>query len=545
MLALNCAQLNLGKKLNIRPPFSCGVSLKQITFHLHSHAHPQDSVTSSSNKGANRLHRISLHSIDDDLSSNATPISSGSVLQLSAKGDITHLSNYDQQWDGADRGQKDPRSSADGEESESIATQDNTHYSSKESYQSRTMYSEKSEYDVKPLARGSKSNCCPSCLLHWTYRHVVFAIIVVCITLMAIILAIVFTTKSAAEDNSNQSVDTASTAGTADLPSSSNGTPLTSEELKRRDDIKSKLIDTGLSGASLFDDGTSPQHVALEWITFTDGANLAPSDEFLPTRYALAVFYLSAKKFEESGTSVDNNDLLNGSVEWLDSSDWMSSKGYCAWAGVECSLTGSTTDVNLPVTRINVSSNNILAPFPVELTLLGDSLETIDMSNNMIQGSLPAEKICESFTRLQSLDLSDNLLTGSLVSGIGDCTSLQYLHLDGNDFASTIPTEIGELVDLVELTLGSNVLSGSVPNLQSLEKLEKLGLQENSLTGEIDWGGFHYMINLKELHLHDNAFVGVLPYQIGFLGFLSTLEILRIDTNEFSGPIPRVGIFRC
>ncbi|CAN6832903.1 unnamed protein product [Brassica oleracea] len=137
------------------------------------------------------------------------------------------------------------------------------------------------------------------------------------------------------------------------------------------------------------------------------------------------------------------------------------------------------------------------------------SLKTIFLHNNLIEGPFPAEEQ-KDLTNLELLDLSLNMLKGSL-SELKDWTNLELLDLS------------------------RNFLNGSMLELKDLINLELLSLAQNSFSGPIPVEVFCEMKNLRELDLSENQFIGQLPL---CLGSLKKLRVLDLSSNQFSGNLP-------
>ena len=91
---------------------------------------------------------------------------------------------------------------------------------------------------------------------------------------------------------------------------------------------------------------------------------------------------------------------------------------------------------------------------------------------------------------LDFLDLGDNLLTGSLPEQISSLTSLRVLSLYGNQLNSTVPKSIFRN-QLKALYLDGNYFTGTIPT--------SVGVPKNSLT---------------DLRLRDNLFTGQIPDEV-------------------------------
>lgn len=77
------------------------------------------------------------------------------------------------------------------------------------------------------------------------------------------------------------------------------------------------------------------------------------------------------------------------------------------------------------------------------------NLRRLELSNNFIAGTLPAEFFI--LVSLESVHLSSNALSGTLPSRIGNLMKLVSFYADGNDFTGTIPSELGRLLILEDL----------------------------------------------------------------------------------------------
>ena len=117
--------------------------------------------------------------------------------------------------------------------------------------------------------------------------------------------------------------------------------------------------------------------------------------------------------------------------------------------------------------------------------------------------------------RVSSVDLHDNQLTG------------------------TIPSELNSLAELVKLDLGVNSLSGTIPDLSSLDSLETLFLDGNNLSGEIP--DLSELDNLWNIDLRDNSLGGTTT-SIGLGSASSKANWVRISNNRLSGTIPDLSL---
>lgn len=84
---------------------------------------------------------------------------------------------------------------------------------------------------------------------------------------------------------------------------------------------------------------------------------------------------------------------------------------------------------------------------------------------------------------LQELDLSNNLLEGSLPGEIRFLKSLKVLNLSNNQFTG-LPAEIGQLANLEVLNVSNNQLTGLPQELGNLKNLKLLDLSGNDYSNE-------------------------------------------------------------
>ena len=500
------------------------------------------------NYGAERLHRMSMDTIDADDLSSATPLSAQgtaqqSAIQLDPSGSVSYyehdvamspetkgsrpnlfksLGESVRRLAARSSGRKVPRDKVTPtpqEDFEDYGHEDNGGYDGYDGHSHGEASYNEMEHSAKPSRSKRES------WFAYIYHHMWYFLLGTCLLLGTIIL-IVFLVKrdSGGSDNA---VDTAS-QGDSNSPietkdGNSPSISRTPAEIRRKDTIQAKLVEMGISDISAFGDASSPQKAALEWLSFDDEAQLDANDQYLPSRYSLAVFYLSANlaKNEERR----QQDLFEAPVaseqvdEWVNSSNWMSSAGICSWSGIECvpqwnNPEETKFDGDGEITHLVLPSNNIHSSLPAELfSSFGKSLRVLDLSNNRLTSSIPDE--INQLAKIEKLDLGKNALTGRMPN-------------------------ISNLQALQTLRLGLNELSGEVSTLEELEALVTIDLQSNDFTGEFDLTKLHRAINLKEIRVSDNGGLsGVLPYQFGFFGFMSRVEVLDLSGNSFDGTIPR------
>ncbi|KAK9162015.1 hypothetical protein Syun_002917 [Stephania yunnanensis] len=196
-------------------------------------------------------------------------------------------------------------------------------------------------------------------------------------------------------------------------------------------------------------------------------------------------------------------------------------------------------------------SNNSLVGFEDPFSNhSSSSLETLDLSSNNFEGSLPIFP-----SSLETLDLSSNHFEGSLPNFP---SSMRYLHLSSNHFEGSLPIFPSSLETL---ELSSNHFEGSLPNFPkgmdiiSLSKNKFTGaiplticnsnwsyidLSHNQISGEIPSCLFNSFIMdwypISVVDLSKNKLQGMIP---DTFGSKCSFEGLNLNGNELEGPLPR------
>jgi Leucine rich repeat len=271
-----------------------------------------------------------------------------------------------------------------------------------------------------------------------------------------------------------------------------------------------------------------PENKALMVVAYYAQNQIATETE-LKSIYGLTSLYFS----------------LNGEG-WINNDSWLSEKPIGEWLGVEVNEGGEVVGIRLP----QVQARGVMSTFP-----LLPALKVLDLSSNLIEGSLPARlgklevlqlgynmlsgTIPANWTKsthLKRLQLGFNGLSGTLPSTMGKMGQLEEFDVPGNRLGSTIPSEIKGCTSLQILDLTRNMFDGTIPSeMGNLKHLEYLDLSGNSFdqgTLPVELIG---LTNLVYLGLSDCSLKGLIPTAIGDISNLSYLEL---DGNKFHGPIP-------
>ena len=362
---------------------------------------------------------------------------------------------------------------------------------------------------------------------------------------------------------------------TAGLTISSRSNHLSEKALRAQNDarfneILDHIVMQGVSHTKVFLDTSSPEHMAIRWIAYSDPAHLDPADPMILQRYALAVFYYSSyaefqKKAGEQGAIEVGDKQWEGvpNPGWVRKDFWMTKKGHCSWWGVYCDpLDGlepmfrPPLDENKPIIGLNLTRNHVYGTLPPEFKAL-EHLETLDLSHNKISGAFPWQ-IGRMF-RLEKLWLHANQMTGTIPKEIGLMEGVTDIRLGNNQIKSSIPVEISRLYNLHTLALDNNKLTGSIPDLTPLHRLNAVYLNDNFLGGAFPYS-LSKLTSLFEIHLNNNQITGTIPPEMevvrhlrkfavehnriggvvpdGMFVAMNHLKELTMQNNQFTGPLP-------
>ncbi|XP_009367617.2 probable LRR receptor-like serine/threonine-protein kinase At4g37250 [Pyrus x bretschneideri] len=144
-------------------------------------------------------------------------------------------------------------------------------------------------------------------------------------------------------------------------------------------------------------------------------------------------------------------------------------------------ISGELPDMVSQLTNLqslNLSDNALAGKLPTNLSSL-HSLTIISLKDNYFSGGLPS-----GFESVQVLDLSSNLINGSLPSDFGG-NSLSYFNVSHNGLSGKIPPEFSEKIPgNAKTDLSFNNLTGEVPETQVF-----LNQETGSFTGNPDLCG--------------------------------------------------------
>lgn len=92
----------------------------------------------------------------------------------------------------------------------------------------------------------------------------------------------------------------------------------------------------------------------------------------------------------------------------------------------------------------------------------------------------------------------------------GSIVRVIALNLSNMGLSGSLSPSIANLTALTDVVLGNNNLSGSIPDLSQLRRLQRLHLHDNKLSGEIP-PSLGNVVRLRELFLQNNNLTGQVP----------------------------------
>ncbi|KAK3223620.1 hypothetical protein Dsin_010645 [Dipteronia sinensis] len=188
------------------------------------------------------------------------------------------------------------------------------------------------------------------------------------------------------------------------------------------------------------------------------------------------------------------------------------------------------------VTSLSLRNNSLSGPIPLNIGHEMSGLENLDLSRNLITGSIPASM--REMRNLMFLDLSHNYLSGGIPSIWHNLEKLRDVDLSSNNFSGGIPSSICSLPSLVWLKLSSNNLSEKLSvSLQDCKGLLFLDLGENKFFGTIQ-PIVENLFNLSYLGLRANRLTGYIPQQLCRFPNLHILDLAELSGNLLNGSIP-------
>ena len=137
--------------------------------------------------------------------------------------------------------------------------------------------------------------------------------------------------------------------------------------------------------------------------------------------------------------------------------------------------------------------------------------------------------------QLTDLSLAKNRLNGTIPSSMEDLTNLSFLWIYNNTLSGVI-SSIGTLINLQQVSLSDNLFVGAIPDsFGNLTQLVKLDLYNNALTGSLP-DSLGNIAQLVKLNLYNNGLTGSLPDSFVSLAKLTELRIFHNSMSSINFP---------
>ena len=291
-------------------------------------------------------------------------------------------------------------------------------------------------------------------------------------------------------------------------------------------------------GASLEIGRDTPQYRALLNVLETRPDFEDHDRGAIQLRYALAVLYYSTD-----------------GPNWVINENWLTSEPLCNWK-FNCDSCNGCDERRDGIFHLALAENGLRGVLPEEFGLLPDSIHTIDLSGNELEGyvhdNIFGSVALQSFSISANAALSANIelitgllncvefdvsgtnVTGTLPSNLRRISGMKRLGIASTGMTGTLPTSIGELSRLTMLNAASTQFTGTIPTeiglCTDLEYIEMNGRIHGTIPDE-----FYQLTKLTELHLQRGAFQGSIS---SLIGQLTDLAHLHTIANHFVGSIP-------
>ncbi|KAJ6881224.1 receptor-like protein 9DC3 [Populus alba x Populus x berolinensis] len=203
---------------------------------------------------------------------------------------------------------------------------------------------------------------------------------------------------------------------------------------------------------------------------------------------------------------------------------------------------------------LDLSDNSLSGSIPLCLGNFSSKLSVLHLGMNNLQGTIPS-----TFSKgnsLEYLDLNGNELEGEISPSIINCTMLEVLDLGNNKIEDTFPYFLEMLPKLQILVLKSNKLQGFVKGPTAYNSFLKLWIFDISgnnfsrplptryfntleamMTSDKNMTYLNTTNHIVYVHSIEMTWKGV---EIEFLRIRSTIRILDLSSNSFTGEIPKV-----
>ncbi|PRP86710.1 putative LRR receptor-like serine/threonine-protein kinase [Planoprotostelium fungivorum] len=245
-----------------------------------------------------------------------------------------------------------------------------------------------------------------------------------------------------------------------------------------------------------------------------------------------------------------------GGPQWKVNTGWVPPKDYCG------STYGITCDSSKNIQTISLSTNNLEGTIPSSISKAAPNLVSLILKENKIHGSIP-DSICDWAPTLQTFWIGANMLNGTLPTCVSQLVNLLSVNVSNNQLTGSVPSLSG-LTKIQFFSIYDNSFTGSIPDLPMTNTLHNLDLSYNMLTGHIP-ANISQLTGIKELWLQYNNFdEGPVPdfsqmtlleklslpfsrlngEMPNYFGNMKNLQVLSLGNNDINGSFPD-SLCRC
>ncbi|XVF03664.1 hypothetical protein REPUB_Repub05bG0012800 [Reevesia pubescens] len=237
-----------------------------------------------------------------------------------------------------------------------------------------------------------------------------------------------------------------------------------------------------------------------------------------------------SKRQSEGWHSLGSIDLSNNFLTDIEHYPWKNVETL----NLGSNLLGGSVLVPPPSTRVFlVSKNRLKGKLPSSICSL-QSLETLDLSENNLSGTLP-NCLGAFSTTLKVLDLRRNKFHGNIPDSFVEGNMLQTIDFSSNDLDGPLPKSLMNCSGLQVLNVGNNKINDTFPHwLGALPELKVLVLRSNNFHGLIiNSNNGSLFPNLQIFDLSHNEFFGSLPtYFESFKSMMNSGNVgMRVDLD--------------
>ncbi|KAI8557083.1 hypothetical protein RHMOL_Rhmol05G0307000 [Rhododendron molle] len=238
------------------------------------------------------------------------------------------------------------------------------------------------------------------------------------------------------------------------------------------------------------------------------------------------------------------------------------------------SIPGEIGNVKFFTNFFSLANNALTGPIPPSICN-GSYLQVLDLSNNMLGGTIPQCLIENSTETLGVLNLGNNNLSGNIFGTFPQTCVLRTLDLNGNRLEGNVPESLSNCTMLEVLNLGRNSMTGmlkmvvcgySLRNAKKLFAFTKpeedlspaLGDESNCLlvvfSGHLPpkcflhWNGMmiyrsycllrYEFLKANNLYYQDKVTVTVKGREMKLVKILTLFTAVDFSNNRFEGEIP-------